>query len=128
MSTQSGKPGTMEALKKTGRTHRMLLHALELERGGHHVCIVCSRRSEVDPMAREFARLKGSTCVLRKIPIGMRIDDRVIVTSCTNQDWSWDIWRVAGLCQDTIYLVDHLAIESTYPKFVQELHRFDVQK
>jgi hypothetical protein len=93
----------------------MLEEAKRLSVEGKRVCVMAANYSHADYFRRMLFR--GVAGAIRNYEIK--------VESVCHDSWSWGEGRVEGLHHDTVYLVDHWAIEQRYAKILEELHRFD---
>lgn len=130
-----------EDLKGTGRTTRMLNHAVDAFTNGHQVWLIgdnnswCTRMYQMlrnmIPGAFRFYQYRGDMVNRVDISPGPAI---IIVNANTGlhaQEWDWETMRLA--CdrtptkdtQNRIYLVDHHIIERRFARMLSELHRYD---
>lgn len=110
---ESQKKTTMEALRATGRTTRMLERAVELAKKGNRVCVVVANSSQVPIVFKEIENLDENF---------MR---RQIIVRSVSDSFDWNIYRFPSEHPSVIHLVDHYAIESRYAGLISMLHAFD---
>jgi len=123
---------TMESLRNTGRTTRMLEEAISIAKSGGMVIVAaytfhdCGRLYE-----RCLELLDGGITQVRKQPASIALEfgeGRINFSSCCSELFDWRTLAFAGLHQDTKQFVDHAAIERKYAKAVEQLHRFDASE
>jgi hypothetical protein len=95
----------------------MLEEAKRLSAEGKRVCVMAANYSQADYFRRILADMFSRDGLISLKPPK--------VESVLHDSWSWHERRVEGLHHDTVYLVDHWAIEQRYAKILEELHRFD---
>jgi len=94
----------------------MLEEAKRLSAEGKRVCVMAANYSQAD-----YFRKMLFCGDIKAIPKNYGIN----VESVCHDSWSWELMRFRGFLHDTVYLVDHWAIEQRYAKILEELHRFD---
>jgi hypothetical protein len=94
----------------------MLEEAKRLSTEGKRVCVMAANYRQSDDFRRMLFR--GAAGAIPK-------NYEIKVESVCHDSWSWGERRVEGLHHDTVYLIDHWAIEQRYAKILEELHRFD---
>ncbi len=100
-------------LRRTGRTTRLVLDAIEIAAKENAVYIVTANQREVE----RFEKLLGLERMQR---LGIKVE-----TPETLGGWSWERMRVEGAHDNCAFLVDHFAIESRFAAMLRELHRYD---
>jgi hypothetical protein len=111
----------LEHLRQTGRTTRMLKHAVNLARSGKRVVIIADNRTDANRLSLElhqFITLEpGETLQSRGI--------KVSVPELLGADFDWEDMSVPLADDATVFLVDHHAIEDRYSKMLKMLHAYD---
>jgi hypothetical protein len=102
---------TLEELRYTGRTTRMLEHAKKLDREGRAVYVVVANMNEI----LRVERLLGADIG------GIKVETE---TSLGNLDWQ--TMRMLGAHPNCVVLVDHFVIESRFAKALAMLHAYDL--
>lgn len=100
-----------EELRQTGRTTRLLEEAKRLASDGRAVYVVASSQRMVEHM-REMLGVPT---------MGIKIETE---HSLGNLDWKTMTLR--GAHPNVVVLADHHAIESTFARMLDQLHRFDL--
>ena len=95
----------------------MLEEAKRLSAEGKRVCVMAANYSQADGFRRILFDMYSRD--------GLKSLKPPKVESVLHDSWSWHEGRVTGLHHDTVYLIDHWAIEQRYAKILEELHRFD---
>lgn len=105
--------------RRTGRTTRMLTHAIELEEKGESICIICANKQHAVQIFDQLIRMiPNKDCVKSSMEIG-RIKIRT-------PDWfDWERMIMRGEPLRTIHLADHFAIESRFSLMLKELTAYD---
>lgn len=129
-----------EELKRSGRTTRMLNHAVDAFTNGHQVWLigddnrwcntVYAQLRNMIPGAFRFYQYRGDMINRVDIQPGPAI---IIVNANMGiyaREWDWETMRLANdrtqtNTQDRIYLVDHHIIERRFARMLSELHRYD---
>lgn len=98
---------TMEALRCTGRTTRMLAKAKQLADEGKSVYVAFANEAQAGIAKRQAA------------------DDRIRFGTTRSPLFDWDTMRHRGFSAEQVVLVDHYAIEGRFGKVVDRLHEWD---
>lgn len=122
----------MDKFRATGRTTRLLEHALALAVQGKEAIIYTHLRPHtLDLMSRvmEMGRSQGiSIDVLGTYRTDTRVTvgphRGIISIKAIGRDFNWVDLRDRGILPATIVLVDHYALERMYPAVTQMLYRF----
>lgn len=99
-----------EELRQTGRTTRLLESAKRIASEGRAVYVVASTQR----MVQHMNEMLGATTM------GIKIETE---HSLGNLDWKTMTLR--GAHPNVVVLADHYAIESTFARMLEQLHRFD---
>lgn len=106
-------------MRATGRTTRMIEHGKSLIEAGKPVVFVTHDVRFFRDLL-EKSRVQMSTKGWNRLPNGGA------VISTNNASWSWAMRRLAGADTDTVYLIDHYAIEQYIGDLYTEMHRWDL--
>lgn len=112
---ESPKKTTMEALRRTGRTTRMLERAVELAKKGKRVCVVV--KSHDKNSIKSQLQDMWAACM----PYG---HGSISVTTA-DESFDWNTMRVVGSSFEVVHLIDHWVLESRYRQVIDRLHEFD---
>ena len=116
-SSESNSCDLSERSSSTGRTTRMLGHALFFARAGRAVYVVAADPGHAEVMREQVQVMSGIT---DKEPLGIKFET---ATSLGNFDW--DTLTLIGGHSNCEVLVDHFAIEQRFSRVFEMLHRFD---
>ncbi len=95
-------------LERTGRTTRMVQHAVELAKQGRAVYVVMAN----DHQAQEFQKIIPTQS-------GIKFE-----THLSNLDW--ETMRLLGAHPNCVVLVDHYVIERRFSAMLEMLHAYDL--
>lgn len=102
-----------DALRQTGRTTRMMRHALAEAKKGRSVYVLFSTRAEVERYACTYMSMISATSGAIKLETP---------DSC---GFDFESGRVRGSHPNCLFLVDHHVIESRFSNLVRWLEEFD---
>ena len=106
--------------KGSGRTTRMVKHAIQLAEQGRAVYIMVARATAIHAVEsipvdgipfRDFNRSSG---------LGLQIE-----TPETLANFNWETLSLRGAHPNCVVLVDHFLIEATFHKMLTMLHQYD---
>lgn len=98
----------LETLRGTGRTTRMLHHALDLADEGRAVYVIADN--------------KGQAAYFKE---QLRSHPSISVENGAPSNFDWDTRRLQGAHSNCVVLVDHYVIERKYAGLLEMLHRYD---
>ena len=101
---------TMDKLRATGRTTRMLEHAKKLAREGRAVYVIADNTRD----ARRLQMLCGEPT------LGIKFE-----TPPTIGNLDWEHMQLRGAHPNCVVLVDHYAIEDRFARVLAMLHAYD---
>lgn len=94
------------AIRATGRTHRMLEHAKQLDREGRKVHVITNEKDELK--SRLGAEIGG-----------------IKVESFDLYRFDLKTMRIRGADLNHVVLIDHFVIETEFAEIIKMLHRYD---
>lgn len=105
---------TMQKLRATGRTTRMLAHAEQLARAGRAVYVVADTDRDCKRLQTQWLR-EG-----RPADLGVKFE-----TPGTLGNLDWEAMKLRNAHPNCVVLVDHWAIESRFARMLEMLHAYD---
>lgn len=103
---------TLNSLKGTGRTTRMLKEAQKLSSEGRAVYIVAATPAHAQQLQNQLDNAG-------------RPNHGIKCETDYDLGFNWERLSVRGAHPNAVFLIDHGAIESHFGALLHELHRFD---
>src|SRR5688572_33456709 len=103
---------TITALRRTGRTTRMLEHAKELALAGRAVYVIADNE-------RDARRLEIECFKTGEPNLGIKFE-----TPGSLGNFDWEEMRLTGAHPNCVVLVDHNAIEARFSRLIRMLHAY----
>lgn len=114
MNETSEITSTMEALRNTGRTTRVIEDAIRLAREGRAVYVLGADYGHAKVLQRIIDKRAGKYHGIKcESPGGL------------GTQYNWDTGRLEGAHPNCVVLIDHHAIERRYAGVIEMLHRYD---
>lgn len=102
-----------QSKRASGRTHRMMLEAINLAQNGRAVYVVCHTMAHANYLHREWAdKTQG---------LGIKFE----TTETLGPSWSWETMKSLGMHPNCVVLVDNWAIEGRFSAMLEMLTRWD---
>ena len=103
---------SVEAIRRTGRTARMLDEAKELARQGRAVYVIAATYAH----AKNLEHIAGEECQ----QLGIKFE-----TPDSLGNFDWRTMRLITGHPNCVVLADHFAIETHFAQMLEMLHRYD---
>jgi hypothetical protein len=111
----------IDAIRQTGRTTRMLRHAVNLARAGKAVYVIADNARDMHRLANEIHQF-----LPKRLPDGAIFNHGIkFETPDTLGAFDWKKLTVPGAHPNCVFLVDHHAIEDRFRAVLEMLHAYD---
>lgn len=118
-------PNSMVDKKRgTGRTTRMLQHAIELDKDGRSVYIIAANKQHARALYDALKKLLTENSNYQS-RIALLVDDIKIETPEALGSFDWERMQLRGAHPNCITLVDHYTIESRFHLMLKMLVAYD---
>lgn len=107
----------------TGRTTRMLEHAIEKADKGVYVFVVAATNDHALLLRQQLCKMCEGKIAGTKVYT--KANGQISVESSENKQFEWDRMSFIGAHPSCETLVDHYAIESRFRNILEMLTRFD---
>ena len=111
-----------DSKRRTGRTYRMLVAAIDEARKGKYVMVFAASQAQAEALQKQAAELTGTKSYATMIAVD---GGEITFESVAGGQWDWDLWRARGAFPTIPVYVDHHAIENRYAKALAEWTRWD---
>lgn len=116
--------------RRTGRTTRMLLEAIERAKAGEDVVVAASSHAQTQQLQRTTAKLASVEVNNYRYHPDLKLAfgaGMITFRSTQDEDFDWKTlsYRNRHSYPKTHILVDHYAIENTFALAFREVHRWD---
>ena len=105
---------TLQKLRHTGRTTRMLEHAKQLALAGRAVYVIADNERDIRRLEAECFKTGASN-------LGIKFE-----TPNSPGNFDWEQMRLIGAHPNCVVLVDHHAIEDRFSMVLDMLHAYDL--
>lgn len=111
-------------LRRTGRTQRMLMAALESVRDGGYAFVMCNDKQQSDNVLRRLATMTpGRIASTKFYPAS---GGQLSVETPESVRFDWDHLHVTGAHSSCRVFVDHYAIEQRFGRLFRIMHEWDL--
>lgn len=115
------------ALRRTGRTSRMIDHAIDRALWGKYVTMYCDTAHGAKKLSRRIISVLAERKIISGIlmdGLKIKIGDGCITSERIGPQFDWNSMRSFGVHPSVVSLVDHRAIEQRFPEIVNMLYQF----